>query len=588
MALRLDIESPKGVQTIYVSPGRDRRLTDVLRREHLPLNTRCGQRGLCDGCMVELLSGAVIDRSGGQKMTGGSIRACEHRLAETDVCLRIPPRSLLAHKPQVVSEFRLNIPRAHDPVWQTVEVTPNGLVAESLAKQTKRRRPIHLAPNIPTTVTERHFATLEYRDDHWLVTHLREQPAGRTLGVAVDIGTTTVALLLVDLSDGEIIGRAADFNRQMHLGDDVATRIGLCSANPSMLPQLQEAVVRQTIQPLIATALQQASAFADEVVSLTVTANTTMLHLLAGVDPSPMGIYPFRPSFVGHTVLTLPEFGDATIHLLPSAAAYIGADLTAGILSSGLAYDDGPSLLVDVGTNGEIILKAGGKMLGCATAAGPAFEGAGLTNGIRAGEGAVEGLSFKQSPFGVQTRVIGNCDPIGICGSAYVDFLAAGRRTGLLTETGRFQHDADKSDWFQRIDDGWALRVTRGSGKQDILVSETDVAHLLQSKAAIGAGVVTLLERAGLKSAEIKTVYLAGGFGMHINVAHAIGCGLLPGFTEEQVEVVGNTSLAGAYLGLLDCGALDEVARIARQIEVVELNLDPQFESRYIDQLVLP
>jgi uncharacterized 2Fe-2S/4Fe-4S cluster protein (DUF4445 family) len=150
-----------------------------------------------------------------------------------------------------------------------------------------------------------------------------------------------------------------------------------------------------------------------------------------------------------------------------------------------------------------------------------------------------------------------------------VDFLAEGRRTGLLSATGRFTHGK--------------LSLAR-----DIVISETDIAHLLQSKAAIAAGILTLLERVHLTPSQIKKVYLAGGFGLHLNVANAIGCGLLPGFTETQIEVVGNTSLAGAYLGLLDCGALDEITRISKRIEIVELNLDPNFESRYIDQLSLP
>jgi uncharacterized 2Fe-2S/4Fe-4S cluster protein (DUF4445 family) len=302
-----------------------------------------------------------------------------------------------------------------------------------------------------------------------------------------------------------------------------------------------------------------------------------MLHLFAGVDPTPMGTYPFAPVFLKHRVEQLPALGRASLHLAPSAAAYIGADLTAGIVASGLAYDDGPSLLVDVGTNGEIILKHGDRLLGCATAAGPAFEGAGLTNGIRATTGAIEKIRLSGAPLKVQADVIGNGTPIGVCGSAYVDFLAEGRRAGLLTERGRFR------DGF-----GSSLRVGLGPGKQEIVITETDTAHLLQSKAAIGAGIQTLLAHAGLTPARVKKVYMAGGFGLHIRIPNAIACGLLPGFAPAQVVVVGNTSLAGAYLTLLDCGALDEVARISKRLDVVELNLDPEFETRYIDNLVLP
>ena len=609
-AVRLEVESAKGQRTILVPPGGGRRLTEILRREHLPLNTRCGQRGLCDGCLIELLEGTLVQVHTGETVTTGSVRGCEHQLGNGPlVRIRIPARSLLAYEPQAVSEFRVNVPRAHDPVWQTVEVPPNGSLADALARVTKRRRPIRVAPVVggahcsQLTTAEEHeqrretlcptspcYATLEYRDDHWLVTGTMPTPPARALGGAVDIGTTTVAVMVVDLADGKILGRAADFNKQMHLGDDVATRIGLCAADKTMLGQLQDAVVNQTILPLLKACLDQAGAAREDLKAMVVSANTTMLHLFAGVDPTPMGVYPFQPAFLGHRSIELPALPGVSIHLLPSAAAYIGADITAGILASGLAYDDGPSLLVDVGTNGEIVLKAGGQMLGCATAAGPAFEGAGLANGIRAGDGAVERIFFTSRPFAVQAKVIGDTTPIGICGSAYVDFLAEGRRVGLLTPTARFdeQQFPGADAWICRSDSGAVLRVALGQGKHPIVISETDAAHLLQSKAAVGAGILTLLERAGLTAVQIKRVYLAGGFGMHIDIANAIDCGLLPGFEPRQVQVVGNTALAGAYLSLLDCGALDEVGRISQHIEIVELNLDPGFESRYIDQLSLP
>ncbi len=527
----LHVESPKGKRSIPLGTHREQRLTDLLRREHLPLNIRCGQRGLCDGCVVELLSGSVVHlKNGGKVHAPATVRACEYRCGDdAEVVIRIPARSLLAHKAQAVSEFRLNVPRAHDPLWK---------------------------------------GTL---------------PA---LGAALDVGTTTVAVVLVDLRDGKIVGRAADFNKQMHFGDDVATRIGLCASDKAMVGQLQEAVVGQTVAPLVADCLRQAGAKVEALVCLSVAGNTTMQHLFIGENPAGMGVYPFRPEFLEHRMTRLPAFGEAEVHLLPGSASYIGGDISAGVFASGLAYDEGPSLLVDVGTNGEIVLKAGGKLIGCATAAGPAFEGAGLTNGIRAAEGAIQEVRFTGVPVRVETDVIGGGEPIGVCGSAYVDFLAEGRRVGLLNAAGRFEVEVG-GELLVKVENGYALRVGRSREGREILVSESDLAHLLQSKAAIGAGVLTLLERAGLKPGEIKKVYMAGGFGLHLDIPNAIACGLLPGFEARQVQVVGNTSLAGAYLALVDGGALEEIKRVARGIEIVELNLDPGFESRYIDNLSL-
>jgi uncharacterized 2Fe-2S/4Fe-4S cluster protein (DUF4445 family) len=623
--LRLEVESSRGRQTISVSHSQLKaRLSEVLRRQHLPLNTRCGQRSLCDGCIVELIAGNLVRVSTGETVNGNgqpqSLRGCEFRLGDCEaVQIRIPPRSLLAYEPQVVSNFKLKVPRAHDPLWQQIEIPraeiPDGKLSadnlcHAIATRSKRRRPVRIEPRVADGLTDiahdgKLLVTTEYREDHWLITDVANDTQPKALGAAIDIGTTTVAVLVVDMADGHVVGTAANFNRQMHLGDDVLTRINLCSTDPAMLGHLQELVVKDTIAPLLAEALTQAGASAAQLHCITIAANTTMLHLFAGIDPTSMGIAPFTPVFIEHRTLSasVPAFasltpipptlgiGAPTIHLLPGASAYVGADLTAGAFATGLVYDDGPNLLVDVGTNGEIILKKGEHLYGCATAAGPAFEGAGLSHGVRATEGAIAHMQLTKEPFTLKTEVIGRKTPIGLCGTAYIDFLAQARRIGLITAAGRFDKDAVPSaadHLIQWEDYGLALRIAYGQGKRDIVITELDIARLLQAKAAVAAGILTLLERIGLTPREVKRLYLAGGFGLHLNPAFTIGCGLLPGFTPDQIEIVGNTSLAGAYLALLDCGALDEIARAGKKMEVIELNLDPGFESRYIDQLSLP
>ena len=586
--MNLTIETANGRQVVTVTGTEHAlRLSDLLRRKHFPLNTRCGQRGLCDGCVIELLTGSLTNMATGESVagTGQAVRGCEYRLAhDGPVTVRIPPRSLLAYEPQVVSEFKTNVPRAHDPLWQQVAIPADGI--ESL----QRRRPVKLESRQEILRQAQNdkpgWATLEYRDDHWLVTGIAAEPDRQPLGVAVDIGTTTVALLLCDLRDGKVVAGTANFNKQMHLGDDVLTRINLCSTDPTQLRHLQDLIVEETLKPLLTEALGKAGATLAQVRCMTVAGNTTMLHLFAGVDPSPMVLAPFTATFLEHRLVTIPGWA-FTVHLLPGAAAYVGADLTAGAFATGLVYDEGPALLVDVGTNGEIILKRGNNLSGCATAAGPAFEGAGMTNGVRATDGAIAHIELKRKPFAVAVEQIGKGMPIGLCGTAYVDFLAEGRATGLLNERGRFAAVFTEQTMPWK-DYGRALRVATGSGQTDIVVTETDIAGLLQAKAAIAAGILTLLERTSLKPAQIKKLYLAGGFGLHLNRGHAIACGLLPGFVPEQIEVVGNTSLAGAYLALLDCGALDEIARAGKKMDVVELNLDPGFEDRYIEQLSLP
>lgn len=282
---------------------------------------------------------------------------------------------------------------------------------------------------------------------------------------------------------------------------------------------------------------------------------------------------------------------DTPIQLLPSIAGYIGADITAGVYATGMVFDEKPSLLVDIGTNGEIVLQNGGALTACATAAGPAFEGCGLRCGTRAREGAVSDLAITRDPFEIRLQTIGGVPPeraSGICGSAYIDFLASARGCGLLGHAGRF----DAAAWatlpetFRLTDDDERALSLAGPGSPRI--SEVDVAVLLQAKAAIGAGIETLLETAGIRAEEISRVYLAGGFGMHLNVENAIAIGLLPGFKPEQVRVVGNTSLAGALLALIDRTTLAEMEALREQVQVIELNLAEGFEDRYVEHLMLP
>jgi uncharacterized 2Fe-2S/4Fe-4S cluster protein (DUF4445 family) len=548
-------------QVEIASDHRD--LASELRRAGVPLNTRCGGIGLCDGCMVEPMDGRFEHRTSGVVLDGryaGSIRACQHRvLPSRDARVRVADRNLLASRPAVERDFSLAGPDSLAPVWRQV-----------------------------------------CRDGHWVSEHwhsgafhetLRRSTAvDRPLGLAIDVGTTTVALLLVDLTTGEILDRAADFNHQIALGDNVLTRIGLCLSDPSMLATLQRAVIDQSILPLVRQCLDRTGLHEADVVCAAVSGNTTMLHLLAGIDPSPMGVAPFRASFLDHRL----EHGlfaplDATVHLLPGASAYVGSDLSAGAVACAMHHNTGPALLVDVGTNGEMILRHGDRLLGCATAAGPAFEGSGLTCGVRAADGAASHIRFLEREPWFEIDTINDARPVGLCGSFYVDFLAQARRIGLLDETGHFCPSAVPglaSHFGRSACAGRTFRVAGPADERAVVVSEGDIAKLLAAKAAIAAGMLTLLERQHLTPADLRVLHLAGGFGAKVDLASAVACGLIPGIDPGRVNVVGNSSLAGAWLALLDVTSLQRMADLSRRIEIVELNQDPGFEDRYLDHLV--
>lgn len=516
-------------------------LADRLADAGRPLNTRCGRHGLCAGCTVQLVAGRFIGRDGASTTAPAEIKSCQGWLApDTPALVAVPARSLATHRPQVVTIFKAGVPAGDAP----------------------------LVPVVPGV------------SDH---------------GLAIDIGTTTVVVALVDLRDGRIVREESSFNRQIELGDNVVTRIQL-AALPGQLEALCHAIVARTLAPLIAAACAGAGVAPARLAGATVAGNTTMLHLLTSTDPTPMGVAPFRAGFLDHRVLTAAELGlagppsDMPVHLLPGFSAYVGADLAAGAICTGLHQSDDTELLVDIGTNGEILLRHRGRIYATATAAGPAFEGGRLTRGTRAAAGAVAHVRFADGEFRPELDVIPPArGVVGLCGSAYVDFLAQGRRIALLGENGRITESA-----WSALPDGHRHQEERFRGVRlnahdaATLVTEADVAQLLQAKAAIAAGIVTLLRRAGLAPADVGTLHLAGGFGLHLDVPHAIASGLLPGFRPEQIDVVGNTALGGAWLALIDRAWLPEMEAAVAAAEIVELNLEPDFEDTFIDHLALP
>jgi uncharacterized 2Fe-2S/4Fe-4S cluster protein (DUF4445 family) len=515
-------------------------LADLLAANGHALNARCGQRGLCAGCLVDLVEGQFTDA--GQKATvpAGPVKSCRLRVVGDGVVrVRIRPTARLGLGAQISESFFSDVPFAFDPLIQP--------------------------------------------------------EAGRDTGIAIDLGTTTVVVLLADLTTGEILSRAGGFNAQIRFGDNVITRIG-AAASAETRAEMRRTLIEETIAPLVRTACQRAGRDPSRIAGGTLAGNTTMLHILANEDPTPLGIAPFTPRFLKARTMDAAELGildecgnPLPLHLLPGLAAYLGADISAGIHAAGMLLDESPSLLVDMGTNGELALCAGGRLTGCATAAGPAFEGGGLSCGNRACAGAISRIHLQPDPWEIRCEIIGgDKTAAGICGSAYIDFLARGRACGLLGENGRFDTETWLSlpEHLRGVRDG--VRAVLTTGPDGPAITEIDIAHLLQAKAAIGSGIETLFADARISATDIGRVYLAGGFGMHVSVPHAIAIGLLPGFDPDRVRVSGNTSLAGALMALLDRSAMDAMDAMRRDIGVVELNLVAGFEDCYIRHLELP
>ena len=380
----------------------------------------------------------------------------------------------------------------------------------------------------------------------------RTLPESRECVIAVDLGTTTIAA--VKLCNGEIVGEATCFNRQSRFGDNVITRINHAGTSPGGLEALRLAAV-ESINEL----LDQLDAAG--VVRIALAGNTVMSCLFHGIDPTSIGVMPFTPPCRIFPVRTAAELGlragEIPVLTVPAIAGYVGGDLTAGLYETPLRPGE---MLVDIGTNCEIILRSEHGLFCTAAAAGPAFEGAGIQCGCRAVPGAIDHYFSRDS-----RSVIGGGAPVGLCGSAMIDFLAVERRAGRLNEFGRLQPPADSFE-----------------AAPGVAIHEWEIEQLLKAKAAVRAGIHTLSDHC---RTPVKKIFLAGGFARYLDFGNAVACGMLP---ECELEAVGNTSLGGAARLALQPGLAAELERLIDEPEDVPLNLLPEFEDNYIDGLLLP
>jgi uncharacterized 2Fe-2S/4Fe-4S cluster protein (DUF4445 family) len=413
-------------------------------------------------------------------------------------------------------------------------------------------------------------------------------------GVGIDIGTTTIVCYLVDLSTGERISHRAEINEQRAFGADVISRIAATMEQPAALADLRSRVATQ-LGGMIGALASGSDVAIGDILSVAVAGNTTMMHLLAGVPPAAMAAAPFIPAFTLSRSCTPAELGlelgaATRIFLLPSVSAYVGADIVAGILATGMAGRGNFELLLDIGTNGEIALGGSGGIFCCATAAGPAFEGAGIEKGMGGVEGAIDSVWLDGDSLGFTT--IGGKPARGICGSGIIDAIAAFLDCGLLEDSGRIL-DADEAASLPpgiaalRTDTpkGPVIYLDRG---RDIYLSQADMREAQLAKAAIAAGIDVLVARAGKSLQQVEKVFLAGGFGSFLDERNAVRIGLIPRELADRIIVAGNTSGAGALAACLSIERLAACDAITSLCAYVELSSSADFNDAYIERMMFP
>jgi uncharacterized 2Fe-2S/4Fe-4S cluster protein (DUF4445 family) len=410
---------------------------------------------------------------------------------------------------------------------------------------------------------------------------------------AIDIGTTTVSLWLVDLIDGKVRAQVAEYNGQIARGEDVISRIIYASKNGGG-DELQKRVVN-TINSLSEIACKRVKASPAEIVKATVAGNSTMIHLLLGIPAASIRLSPFITAVNHPPALPARELGlnfapDAVIDCLPGVASYVGADITAGVLSSGMDNTENITLFIDVGTNGEIVLGNRDWLVTCACSAGPAFEGAGVINGMRATTGAIEEAWINGETYEPSIRVIGGGKAKGICGSGLIALIAEMFLTGVLDKAGNVNLSLPTKRVRQGEHGGeyvvaWADETET---ENDIVITRVDVDNLLRAKAAIFAGFTILAEQVGMTLGHVQQMYIGGSFGKYINVEKAVQIGLLPDLPWEKFSFLGNTSVKGAYLALLDRHQRERITDIARRMTYIELSADNSFYEAFTSALFLP
>lgn len=607
--------------TVEVTEGTN--LLMAARQAGIHIESPCGGRGTCGKCAVKLVDGKVDfqDESHLSKdlKDAGYILACQARVTG-DATVEVPQFSrLTAHKVEMDGK-KAKFSRDNDyfknrkfkPVCRKVYVkVEKPDLSDSLNDLDRLKNALakhHGFDNVTVGLEILRKLPFVLRDGNWEVTatvvrlkgvaEIIDVEPGRAkksaYGIAVDIGTTTVVVYLVDLEKGKVVGKQGTYNRQSVYGSDVISRIIYIDENCGGLELLQRAIL-DTINELVSGLVKQYSLKSSDIKFAVCAGNTVMTHLFMKVSPTYLRLEPYTPAAVKFPDVKASEMGleintNAVVATIPSVASYVGGDITAGVLATMIGRSEELTLFIDIGTNGELVLGNSDWLVTCSCSAGPAFEGSGISCGMRAMDGAIDWIEIDDGSLEVKCRTIGDAKPLGICGSGLIYSLSEMMAAGIIDRAGKIS-EKKAARRIRRGDEGleYVLVFARESGTgQDIVITEGDVKNLLRAKGAIFAGIRTMLQQVQLDVNDIDRVYIAGGFGNYINIADAVNIGLLPDLPAEKYEYVGNSCIQGAMIVLLDRDAMVEAEELADKMTYLELSVGNLFMDEFISALFIP
>lgn len=572
--------------------------TDVLTaaiKAGIMVHAACGGEGLCGKCKV------VINKK--------ETLACQ-TIVESDLDVRIPKESLEVHVKlkHESEEFTKGIVLEREKKYgfsplvkkEYLELTPPtqddnlGDLDRIHREIAQRFNNVHISTNLANikhlheVLRDSDFKVsvcVGRKDDALDIISIEPGDTKKiNFGFAFDIGTTTVAGQLIDLNTENVLGTRIAFNKQAGYGSDIITRI-IYASDPEGLKKLNEAVL-DNINEIIEDLIKTNDLAITDTYCVVCAGNMTMMHLLLKIDPANIRKAPYIPTSTAFDTIHAPEVGieinpRGVVSFIPGVTTYIGGDIVSGVLACGLSEDEEISLLVDIGTNGEIVLGNSEWMIGAAASAGPAFEGSGLTSGMKAVKGAIQRVEIDKD-LNIKAVTIGGEKPKGICGSGYIDLLCGMLKRGIISRDGKINRDL-KSKNISKTDTGYEFKVAG-----DIIISDDDIENLKRSKGAIYSAIISLLNKVDKKLKDIKKIYIAGGFGNYLNMESAIFIGLLPDTDRGRYEFIGNSSLSGARMSMLSHEALKKTYEISKGITYIDLSTEPNYMDEYVASLFFP
>ncbi len=604
-------------------------LFDAAEKAGVYINSLCGGQGLCGECRLQVLKGnANADKHGigffsGEEIKHGYVLACQTRVAD-NLEVVIPAKSRLEME-KIITE---GIPVAYgepgkislhklprdpasvlEPLVSKIYLElPKPTLADNVSDIDRitrelRKRVNHSSFEISLSCLQRLAEKLRQHDWEVTATVARHDSIGRLLqleggntsernyGLAVDVGTTTVVVQLIDLRTGKVMGVEANHNLQARYGEDVISRMVFACGQGS-LALLHEAIITN-INILIRALVQEKGINKEDINCIVAAGNTTMSHFLLGLAPCSIRLEPYVLTATMYPQVLANEVGidinpHGIVEVLPSVSSYVGGDIVAGVLACGLSNKPEIRCLIDVGTNGEVAVGNNEWIVCCSASAGPAFEGGGTKWGMRATKGAIEKIEIKNGQVTYET--IGGSKPRGICGSGLIDCIYEFARNKIIGQDGKFNLSLDDKRIIVKDGDPQYILAFPEETEtgEAVTIAETDISNLIKSKGAVFAAIKSLIDYVGLTFEQLETIYLAGGFGSSLDVRKAIMIGLLPDIDIRKLQFIGNSCIMGARMALLSASAFETAINISKKMTNVELSNYPPFMSEFIAALFLP